>query len=167
MKRVSLVVLFVCVAVLIGFAVQVHRQLPERVALHFDGRGIANGWMGKTSFTLSMLAVGLGIPALVLAITYAMRFFPSRFLNVPHPDYWRDPRNYRGACDFLFVSALWFASAFVIWQAFFSHLIVTANLVSPPHLDGGRVLLFTLPLMGFTFLWVLVLVFRFLLSQTK
>lgn len=165
MKSASVIILLICTVILVAAAVYGHQQLPDRIASHFNESGVANGWMGKTSFTMTMLAVGLGIPAFVVGIMYSTRFFPAKYLNVPNPSYWREPTNYRKVCDFLFVSSLWFASAFLLWQTFFSRLIVSANLVSPPHLNSTHALLMTVPLLGFTFAWVVVIVLRFLRTR--
>ncbi len=155
----------VCVSILVAGAINNHQQLPDKIASHFKGSGVANGWTSRSSFTISMLAVGLGVPAFVIGIMYSIRFFPAKFLNVPNPSCWRDPKNYRKACDFLFVSSFWFGSAFLLWQAYFSRTIVEANLVSPPHLDSARAVVLTVPLLIFTFAWAVVLIARFLKTK--
>jgi uncharacterized membrane protein len=165
MKPASVIILLVCAAILVASAIHGHQQLPDKIASHFNGGGVANGWMGRSSYTMTMLAVGFGIPAFVVGIMYSIRFFPAEYLNVPNPSYWREPKNYKKACDFLFFSAIWFASAFLLWQAFFSRLIVTANLVSPPHLNSTHALLMTVPLVAFTFAWVVLLILRFLKTK--
>ena len=165
MKAASVILLLICTVTLVAVSVYSHQQLPDKIASHFNGSGTADGWTGRSSFTMTMLAVGLGIPAFVVGIMYSIRFFPAKYLNVPNSSYWREPTNYRKACDFLFVSSLWFASAFLLWQTFFSRLIVSANLVSPPHLNSTHALLMTVPLLGFTFAWVIAIVLRFLRTK--
>lgn len=165
MKRLAIISGIVSAVLLIGMAFVYYQQLPEKIASHFNGRGKADGWMSRESFSLTMVAIGLGIPAFVIAMMYAIRFLPANFLNVPNPNYWRDPQNYPKACDFLFTSSLWFGCAFMIWQIFFSLMIVAANQISPPHLDNGRVILLTLPLLGFTFGWIVTLILRFLKTE--
>lgn len=165
MKPASVLILLICTAILAGVAIYGHQQLPETIASHFNGSGVANGWMSRSSFTLSMLAVGFGVPAFVIGIMYSIRFFPAKYLNVPNPSYWREPTNYRRACDFLFNSSLWFASAFLLWQAFFSQLLVSANLVSPPYLNSAHALLMSVPLLVFTLAWIVLIVLRFLKTE--
>lgn len=165
MKTISAIILIVCALILVASAINNHQQLPDKVASHFNGSGVANGWTSRSSFTTSMLAVGIGVPVLVIGIMYFIRFFPAKFLNVPNSSYWRDPKNYRKACDFLFVSSFWFGSTFLLWQAYFSRTIVEANLTSPPHLDSTKTVLLTVPLLIFTFIWVVILIARFLKTE--
>jgi len=165
MKPASVIVFLVCIAILAVAAIDGHQQLPDKIASHFNGSGVANGWMDKLSFTTTMLAAGFGIPALVIAIMYSIRFFPAKYLNVPCPSYWREPDNYNKACDFLFISSFWFASAFLIWQVFFFRLIVSANQVSPAHLNSGLTILMTVPLLVFTLAWIIAIVLRFLKTE--
>jgi uncharacterized membrane protein len=161
--RLTATILFVlCAALLLRVALTDQQMLPDRMASHFDANGVPNGWSSKSSFTWNTLALGMGIPAFVIGIMYSIRFAPPKFLNVPNPTYWREPQNFRKACDCLFTSSLWFGSAFLVWQAFFSHTIAKANQLSPPHLDSGKVFLLTLPLLVFTFGWVIALLLRFL-----
>jgi uncharacterized membrane protein len=161
MKTLAAFSLFLCAALLIGIAVIDYPQLPERMASHFDANGTPNGWMSRSSFTWSMIAIGLGIPAFVIGMMYSIRFFPAKFLNVPNRTYWQDPKNHGKACDFLFASSWWFGIAFLIWHVFFSRMVAEANQVSPPRLDSGTVFLLTIPLLVFTFGWVIVLLVHF------
>ncbi len=165
MRTVSVVILLACAIVFAGAVASGYRKLPETIATHFDGNGRADGWTGRTSFAMSSLAMGFGVPAFVVGVMYAVRFFPAKYLNVPKADHWRRPENHRRACDFLFAASLWFGSAFMLWLALVLRLIVEANRVSPPHLDGGMVMMVTVPLLVFTFGWVVVLVLRFLKTE--
>ncbi len=161
MKTLSAILLILCAGLLVAGAISNHARLPETVVSHFSGSGEANGWVSRSSFTASMLAVGVGLPALMIGIMYSLRFLPARYLNVPNATYWRKTENYKRACEFLLVSSFWFGSAFLLWQAFFSRTIVEANLTTPPHLDTTKALLLTIPLLVFSMAWVTVLIVRF------
>lgn len=143
------------------------QQLPTRIATHFDGNGAPNGWSETKSFMLIVLATGFGVPLFTMGIAYSIRFFPADFLNVPNSTYWRKPESYLKAYQFLFTSSFWFASAFLLWQTALSRLVVSANRLSPPWLDNGKVMLLTIPLLAFVFLWVVALVVWFLRTDHK
>lgn len=136
-------------------------QLPEPVAVHFDVRGAPNGWMSRSAFVRSAVGQALGVPALLIGLTYAIRFLPARFLNVPHAGYWRDPRHFGEACAILFRASLGFVSVLVFWQVLLTQRLVAANRLSPPRLDSGQVVLLTVLLLVFTLGWGIALLRRF------
>ena len=135
--------------------------LPERMAVHFDVHGAPNGWMSRSAFAGWAVGQALGVPALLVGLTYAIHFFPARFLNVPHADYWRDPRHFGEACAILFRASLGFGSALVVWQVLLTQRLVAANRLASPRLEGGQVILLTVPLLVFSLVWVVALLRRF------
>lgn len=160
-KLFSLIFLLLCAALFLGVTITGQQSLPEKVASHFDSKGVPNGWIDRSSFTSSMVAVGFGLPAFVAALIFSIRFFPVKFLNAPNSEYWRKPRNHRVICDFLFYSSLVFGGTFLIWQTILFALVISANQTSPPHLNTTLTLLSTIPLLAFIVGWVVVLLFRF------
>lgn len=123
--------------------------LPDRVASHFDGSGIVNGWMPRWGFFWVALMTGLGVPAFVMGITYAIRFLPSSLLNVPNPGYWRAAENYLKACELLFHWGCGFAVASLIWSAALNGLVVLANQSAPPQLQSASVSLLSVLYVGY------------------
>ena len=114
-------------------------QMPERVASHFNGAGKANGWMSRSGHGAFMLLFGLGEPAFVLTLIWAMKFLPANLMNVPRRDYWHKPENYPKACAIMLAWAQGLAIAMLVWNTFFNWLIVKANRTSPPHLVNADV----------------------------
>jgi hypothetical protein len=161
MKILAAAYLILCAALFLGVTISGHRQLPERIASNFDSSGTAKGWSDRDSFTLTTAATGIGVPALVTAMVFAMRIFPARFLNAPNAAHWRKPENYRRACEFLFYSSLVFGGTFLLWQSILYHLVVSANKTSPPHLNSALTALSTIPLLAFIIGWMAALIFRF------
>jgi uncharacterized membrane protein len=161
MKILPMIFLILCVVLFAGLTFAGYHELPEKVASHFNAKGAANGWEERSSFTLSMVATGFGVPALVAGMVFVMRIFPARFLDVPNAAHWRKPANFRKACDFLFSSSLVFGGVFLIWQTILFRLVVAANRASPPHLNSAMTALSTLPLLAFIVGWVAFLIFRF------
>ncbi|MBN8711957.1 MAG: hypothetical protein BGO12_16395 [Verrucomicrobia bacterium 61-8] len=160
MRPLALLVAIACAIVFIAVSLHDYHQLPDRIASHFDITGTVNGWMGKTAFTSSMLAVGLGIPVLFIAAIYLMRFLPTQYLNLPG-DSWRDPSHFRKACDYFLTITLWYAAAFLLWQTAFTHQIVAANLATPPRLDGQTAALLVVPIFILTLAWIIAFIVRF------
>jgi hypothetical protein len=88
-----------------------YAQLPEVVASHFNGRGVANGWQTKSAFFgvlvgVSVLAavVGFGIPRIIAAL-------PPQLINLPNKGYWLAPDQLAETMDFLNQFFAWFGCA--------------------------------------------------------
>ena len=165
MKYLSGLTLIICVALFIGVTVNEYERLPEKMASQFNGAGEVTAWMNKTSFFRLMVGVGLGLPLLPLALIYALRFLPSSWLNLP--DYWKQPETFPRLCRFLFASTLWYSGGFLLWQTGLMHLVARANLVSPPQLNSGLMLILTVALLLLTFVWVLVILFGILAAGRR
>lgn len=167
MKSLALLWFILCFGLLIATALIDHQQLPERVASHFGGDGLPNGWMSKSAFTWFTIVSGLGLSTFIIGIMYSIRFFPARFLNIPNSDYWRAPNNFPIACDFLFVSSLWFGGACLIWHTLLSHLTVVANQTSPPRLDSSKGVVLAILLLVCSLGWIITILIRFFVTGKK
>ncbi len=76
---------------LLAFMVQVViclPQFPERVASHFNGAGVADGFMSRSSFGVLMVVLNLGVPLFIFSIAQVLRFLPDSLINMPNRDYW-------------------------------------------------------------------------------
>lgn len=74
-------------------AVTYYPIMPLNVASHFDGNGIANGWMSRDLFFITYW--------LALAVVTALHFLPrmltpelaAKYCKVPNRDYWLAPER--------------------------------------------------------------------------
>jgi hypothetical protein len=108
----------------------------ENVATHFDGAGQANGWMTRTGHEIFILGTGLGVAAFVLGLCHAIRLLPSRLLNVPQAAFWRSPLHYPAACEKIAAWGRWFAAGLLVYFTMLNGLVIQANRIQPPRLDG-------------------------------
>lgn len=157
MKYLSAIILIVCVAIFVAVTFNEYERMPERMASQFDGYGQATFWMGKAAFFRLMVAAGLGVPLLPLAVIYAMRFFPPSWLNLP--EYWKRPETFPRMCRFLFTSTLWYSAGFLLCQTGVIHFVAKANLATPPQLNSSLMLILALALLILSFVWMLVILF--------
>lgn len=149
---------------LISFSIYIvmsAEHLPEKVAQHFDLNGKANGWATRDTYVIQFLSLGCGVSAGTVGLLYAMRFFPARFLNVPRPDYWRQPANYQKACDILLQFGYVFSGLFLMWLAAVHALLVQANQSTPPVLNNLKMMSLTGALLLATTVWVAALFWVF------
>jgi len=130
----------------------------SRVATHFGPAGGANGWMTPLAYRVSFTFFTVGYSSFIIAICYALRFFPASSLNVPNSDFWRAPENYTLACRFLFQSSFWFGALSALWAAALNFLVVRANRSNPPHFGLAGILVLTTVYLGITVVWIFSLV---------
>lgn len=160
-KKLPMMVFSVCSFIFLMSVFLLSEKLPAKVATHFNAAGQADGWMTKNGHVLIILLIGFLISDFLIAICYAMRFFPSSTLNVPNKDYWRSKEHYPEACDFMFRHSFWMASMVIALLTLINYSIVQANRLNPPHLDvKGSFAVVVLFLIG-VFGWVGYLIFHF------
>lgn len=111
-------------------------HLPARVASHFDGAGLANGY--STRFEYAALLIGLTVllgvlPAALIGIL--ARRSPE-LINVPNLAYWLEPERRAAAIRFLDQFANWLAAGSASFMVAVHFLLLRANAVSPPRLEN-------------------------------
>jgi uncharacterized membrane protein len=91
-----------------------YAQLPEIVASHFNGRGVANGWQTKSSF----LTAFAGVVAIAALLTFGVPFLvskvPVQLINLPHKEYWLAPEHRAETMAILGGSFAWFGCAVLV-----------------------------------------------------
>jgi serine/threonine-protein kinase len=137
--RLPAIVWALCAAA--GVLMALEPGLPERVATHFSWSGRPNGWMPASGFRAAGALFVVGFSGFFIALLYCIRFFPPETLNVPNPGYWRSPEHHREACDIVFAHSFWLAAIAALWAGLLHLLVYRANRSSPPHLEGGGILL--------------------------
>ena len=157
----SWIVLLLAAGALIKLHLDSTPDLPARFASHFDMAGRANGWQTKGDWGLGTLPLHLGTAALLVGLMSFVHRLPARFINLPNPDYWRQPANFQLACQYLRDWSRWFSAAELTWATFLDWQLFLANQRQPPHLDSQATnLLLAAAILG-TPIFVAVLLIRF------
>ena len=113
------------------------RDLPPIVASHFGPGGAANGFMTRQFYLCFMLAFVVLLPAiLLLALAGALRSPQSR-LNLPNSGYWQAEGRRDAAAAALLGHMRVFGALLVLLLCYVHWLVVRANAVAPPVLDGA------------------------------
>ena len=67
--------------------------LPDRVAIHFGADGMANGWAPNYINAILMTGVYILIYCVIYFSPRCLRLVPSKWINLPHKEYWLSPAN--------------------------------------------------------------------------
>ncbi|HEY1328028.1 MAG TPA: hypothetical protein VGI14_13885 [Casimicrobiaceae bacterium] len=59
--------------------------------MRLDGR--VDRWTPRDMYVAMMLAIGIGVPLLIVASTALTRRLPPRWINLPHREYWLAPER--------------------------------------------------------------------------
>ncbi|HMK87859.1 MAG TPA: DUF1648 domain-containing protein [Steroidobacteraceae bacterium] len=129
--------------------------LPERVAVHYDAAGDANGYMTRKAFRTFMLMYTLCMPLFVVLVAGLLpRLLPTSMVNIPNRSYWLAPERAKDSLAFLSEQWIWFGCILLVFLTSTDWMIVKANGSSPPHLATAEFLrllvLFLIALGGWT-----------------
>ncbi|MDH5265442.1 MAG: DUF1648 domain-containing protein [Betaproteobacteria bacterium] len=133
--RLPWFVLFVACAA--AFVWLTSMRLPATVASHFDGSGAANGFMARGVYVGLMLGLLVGLPALMVGLTWLSVARPKARLNLPNEDYWLAPERRAGTIAYLRAGILWFGTLLVSFLCYAHWLVVLANEVHPARLANA------------------------------
>ena len=157
-----LVGVYVFFALYLGFT---YRELPARVATHFNWTGEANGWMTREDHVRFLLLFGTIPPLFILITLGSARYFPIQLVNLPHREYWLAPERRVATFAYLLEHGTWLSSLMVGFVAGLHTLLLQANRTGVPHLsDAGLWTLMSFILCGLV-VWILALMRHF--SQPK
>jgi uncharacterized membrane protein len=111
MRKISLLVFIILLALCIAHAVYYYPLLPDRVASHFGASGQPDAWSDKETFMKIYLAVVAVLAILFPGIGFVLRKTPSSLINLPNKDYWLSSERSQETINVLSRQFLWFGSA--------------------------------------------------------
>ena len=136
-KAFAAIVFAIFAIAVVAYLVSTGASLPQRLATHFDWHGQPNGWMSRPSYLRVFGLTGLGVPLLMIALLFAVRFFPAWMINIPRREYWLAPERRAQTFDCLLRWGLWFGCLFLAFLAAVHHLVVEANGRTPIAMPSG------------------------------
>jgi uncharacterized membrane protein len=160
-NAVPLVVLgFLCVGYLIFIAGSAS-LLPDRVAIHFGGGGEANGWMSRSTDLIFASGLGVGLPLFFVVLSLLTGLIPTRFVNLPHREYWLSPERRVQTCTYISLQMIWMGCLTVLFLAGIHYLTIQANRVTPPHLPMSLLLTLTGGFLAGVAAWSIIFIRHF------
>ncbi len=127
-------VLFLALAA--GYVWISSRALPDVVASHFGGSGLANGHMSHDGYLAFMLAMLIGLAVVVVLLPNWLIGTPGARINVPNRDYWLAPERRTESVARLRGVMLRIGYLLTGILVYVHWLVVEANAVTPPRLDN-------------------------------
>lgn len=106
--------------------------LPDRVATHFDIQGNPDSWMNKTSATVVMLAVQVGLPWLLVGVAQLTRYLPAALINIPRREYWLHTDRRAASLTYIRYWISWVSITASLFMMAISHLTYLANIRGLP-----------------------------------
>lgn len=137
--RFGLLALACVLAAFVAFVAHSSKQLPDRVATHFDTHGRPNGWMTRAQHVKFSIGAGVGTPLLIVGIFALVRKLKGWGLNVPNKAFWLAPERQQATFDFLQRQGFWLAGLIVLFHGALFQSVVIANSHVPPTLPASHV----------------------------
>jgi serine/threonine-protein kinase len=160
-SRLGLLLLAFLLAGFVAFIGHSSKQLPDRVATHFDLHGKPNGWMTRAQHVKFSVGVGVGTPVLVVGVFALVRKTKGWGLNIPNKAFWLAPERQQTTFAFLRRHGYWLAGSLVIFHAGLFESVVLANSRTPAYLAPTHVAWLTGGFLVFLAIWIAVLFARF------
>ena len=129
--RTPLAIFFLLVVGLVGMAIWQHGQLPDRMAVHFDGSGTPDRWSGKWEMTGAMLGVALLYSLLFGLSSMMLPKLPRRLWNLPRKDYWLAPERVAETLTSFGRDFLWMGTVMLLLMGYVQWDVFQANTVRP------------------------------------
>lgn len=125
---------WILAAILATAVVTTFGRLPPIVASHFDAAGTPNGWASRLLHVLVILAIGIGLPLVIVAlIRFLTRSGPER-LNIPGREHWTRPEHGREAVRRVRAYTWWLGTIMAGTALLVHVLVLAANRAEPPRL---------------------------------
>ena len=153
---------FACIALLVVIALQFvyyYPRLPDRVASHFDARGVPNDWSSKGAFFAIMGCVIALIALIFVGFGLWLPKMPVSMMNLPHKRYWFAPERREETLSVLSGYMYWFGAATLAFMAGIFQQTFEANLNPGRPLDQPW--LYLGPYLAVTVVWTVFLLRRF------
>jgi hypothetical protein len=107
------------------------QHLPDRVASHFNGSGVADGWMSRDANFFLSAGILVGLTASFALLGFMMRRLPGRWINLPNKGYWLAPDRADTTRGSLATWCWVFGTLLNVFLLFVFHMVFLANTADP------------------------------------
>jgi hypothetical protein len=135
--------------------------LPPVVASHFDAAGNADAYMSRGGYAAFMAGLSLALPVLVVCLPNVMLRRGSRWINLPHRDYWLAPERREATVDYLCRHNAVLGALVTGFLGYVHGLVLQANSVLPPRLSAHWLIVGMAAFVAVLTIWSVQLLRRF------
>lgn len=114
--------------------------MPDVIASHFDGSGLANGFMSRGGYLGLMTAVVTLLPLGTVWLPHRLDHSSAQGLSLPNKAYWMAPERRAASVEFLDCWFLRLGFLFVALPGYVHWLVVRANQSDPVMFDSSRLM---------------------------
>ena len=139
-----------------------YSQLPNVVASHFDGRGVANGWQTKPAFFIVFVGVSVLAAVIGFVIPRIISAMPPQLINLPNKQYWLAPDQLAETQAFLSNYFAWFGCAVFLLIILTFDYAIQSNLQPENRPDVSRMWYTLASFLAFVAVWTIRLLTRLL-----
>ena len=136
-------------------------RMPERVATHFGGNGMVNGWQSKVAFFATEASVIVVAAVISFGVPRVIGLAPLRLMNLPNKEYWFAPERRAGTLAYFRAQFAWFGCGLLAFLLFVNELVFRANLSYPHRLETGPFVTGLVLFLSFTAIWSIWIVVHF------
>jgi uncharacterized membrane protein len=161
MNRLLVILLFVLIAVAIAVVAATSTDLPARMAVHFGASGVANGWQSRDGYEITMIALIVALPLLLVATLGWLPRIGACMANIPNKDYWLAPARREGTFERLTRFAALLGVILVVFLTAVHLVVVEANTSPRPTLPTTPFIAVMLAFAVAMIAWVVALTYGF------
>jgi uncharacterized membrane protein len=126
------------IAIILGVveAMYFYPRIPDRMAVHFNAGGIADGWGPKLQFFETFGLIFSMIALLFWGLPQLLRRVPDSMMNLPNKDYWLAPERRQQTLDRIMGQLLGFGAMTLLLLDAVFYFCLRANLGDRPTLSA-------------------------------
>jgi hypothetical protein len=164
--RTPLILAAVLYLVLFAAIFGTFERLPDPVASHFNGRGVADGWMARSNYLAFTVGLAIFLPGIVVGLCFALRYMPDSTINLPNRKYWLAPERRTQTKAHFFRQSWWFACLAILFVIGVHLTVVEANGQVPPRLSMPLLLVTGGGFLIGMVVWILAMIWPFLKNRS-
>lgn len=159
----KILILSCVIAVVMSFFY--YTQLPEKVAVHFNSAGIADGWASRTVNLLTWVFLYLFMSSMYLLLPRLIKNMPVKYVGMPNKGYWLSPERVDSTVKTLSNFLSWFGVGMNIFLMSIEAFSFKANIYNFYALNVNIIRDLIIAFFCFTVFWIIKLYLTFKLPK--